>query len=171
MSLKKPPSRALLALREAFPLAFPADDAALRPLAIGIREPILAWTATRPEVNVKQVHAALAYHCTRITYRRLLIEGATRINLQGAPVGVVTAAAAQLARVSVEQDRAAAATKALARAQQLERHAAAQAKLPAAAKPAKQPTTAVVQVAAPPVAAPSKRPTVVVKKRRSISGP
>jgi len=167
--LKKTPSRALLALREAFPLAFPADDAALRPLAIGIREPILAWAATRPEVNVKQVHAALAYHCTRITYRRLLIEGATRINLQGAPVGVVTAAAAQLARVSVEQDRAVAATKALARAQQLERHAAAQARQ--AAKPAKQPTTAAVQVAATPAAAPPKRPTVVVKKRRSISGP
>ncbi|WP_295442015.1 ProQ/FinO family protein [uncultured Thiodictyon sp.] len=176
---KRPPSPALLALRGAFPLAFPVEDAAIRPLAIGIRDAIMAWADTRPDLDPRQVAEALRAHCARLTYRRTLLAGAPRIDLEGQPVGSVTEEAAAVAVEGIERDRAIAAQAAIDREARrtlaLERQAQIQAAAAArrakkAAKPPKQkakkpkPTA----TAAKPAAAPKSTATVVVKKRRII---
>ncbi|WP_295585099.1 ProQ/FINO family protein [uncultured Lamprocystis sp.] len=189
--MKKPPNPALLALREAFPLAFPADAAAIRPLAIGIHTAIQAWAATRPDLRPAQVAAVLPQYCGRTRYRQTLVAGALRIDLQGQPTEPVTAEAAALAAASIERARAAADAKAATRAQRAARHAAAQAAAQAALqaqaaarraaaakakapKPAKQPKPKQAQQPAvpAPVAAPVAPtvPVVVIKKRRRVVG-
>jgi sRNA-binding protein len=165
------------AMQAAFPLAFPPADQPPRPLAIGTREAVLAWAATRPDLDPRYVHLALCHHCLRIRYRKTLIAGVARINLQGEPTEPVTAEAAAVAAAGVERDLAAAAKRAAAKAEQRQRHLAQQAKLQAAAaaraaKPTK--TAAPVKPPAPPrpaapvAPAPKAAPVVVIKKRRSM---
>jgi sRNA-binding protein len=175
-SRRKPAeSRAYEALQAAFPHAFPPADQPPRPLAIGTREAVLAWAATRPDLEPRDVHQALMHHCIRLRYRKTLVAGVLRINLQGEPTEPVTAEAAAVAAASVERDGTAAAK----RAEQRQRHLAQQAKEQAAAaaraaKPPKakappkppapaRPAAPVARAAVPPTA-----PVVVIKKRRSI---
>lgn len=177
------PTPELLALRDAFPLAFPAEHAAVRPLAIGIREAIMAWADTRPDLDRKQVAEALRHHCARVTYRRTVVAGAMRIDLQGQPVAPVTEEAAALAAEGIERDRVIAAQAAINREARrtaaLEKQARIQAAAEArrakkAAKPpkpdAKKKPQPVAVAPAPKPAATSKPATavVVVKKRRGI---
>ncbi|WP_295452705.1 ProQ/FinO family protein [uncultured Thiodictyon sp.] len=180
------PTPELLALRDAFPLAFPAENAAVRPLAIGIRDVILAWADTRPDLDPKQVAEALRHHCARVTYRRTVVAGAMRIDLQGQPVAPVTQEAAALAAEGIERDRVMAAqaviNREMRRTAALEQQAKIQAAAEArrakqAAKAPKQKAKKTPQPAAEapaPKPAPKPAPTsksaaaVVVKKRRAI---
>lgn len=177
------PTPELLALRDAFPLAFPVDEAALRPLAIDTRDRLLEWAASRPDLNPKRLRDALCQHCQRTRYRRTLVAGAMRINLQGEPVAPVTEEAAALALERMAQDREAKAQAAIQREERRARLMAQQAKLQAeaaarraakAAKPPKEkkakPKAAPTPKPAAPVA-PAPKPAaavVVVKKRRVI---
>jgi len=82
----------LASLRERFPGAF----SEVRPLAIGIDRAIIAVT---PEIRPWEAKAALAIHCRTKRYRNGLLEGAVRVDLDGKPRGVVTAAEAAQAKV------------------------------------------------------------------------
>lgn len=149
------------------------------PAGIG-REPIMAWADARLDIDRKQVQNALARYCARPAYRRTILMGAMRIDLQGEPVDAVTAEAEYAAKAAMERDRGAAAQAVIARAQRQAKAAAQQAKLKAeaaapqagkATKPPKQmakPPAAVppVAVKAPP---PKPTPAIVVKKRRSVT--
>lgn len=182
--MKKNLSPVLLALREAFPLAFPPGGQPPRPLAIGIREALMAWADTRTDIDHKQVHSTLARYCSRVAYRRALVAGALRVNLQGEPVDAVTAEAEYAANAAIERDLKAAEQAVLAKAQRKAQRqakaAAQQAKLQAeaaarrAAKAAKSPKQKVKPPAPPPApisAPPPKKPApaIVVKKRRLVA--
>lgn len=179
--MKKEPSPALLALQAAFPHAFPADDAALRPLAIGIREALQDWAQTQPDLHAPALRDALARHCHRPAYRRILLAGTPRINLHGEPVGAVTAGEAEQARRDLAARQVDAEQRARELAAKAARHAAAEAKRkenpdafrkPKVAKPPKakaKPAPAPVNAAPVAVKPKPAAPVVVVKKRRSVA--
>lgn len=86
-------TRAILADR--FPDCFAGKGEEKRPLKIGIGTDILL---AMPELEPFPVAVALADYTFGPTYARLCTEGATRIGLDGAPVGIVSAAEAEHAR-------------------------------------------------------------------------
>jgi sRNA-binding protein len=74
-------------LLAAFPLAFSTEAGHVKPLAIGIRQQIYA-RCTFPH---RSVGAALWRYTRRAAYLRTIIEGAVRVDLDGAASGQVTA--------------------------------------------------------------------------------
>ncbi|WP_295385109.1 ProQ/FINO family protein [uncultured Thiodictyon sp.] len=126
----------------------------------------------------------LRAHCARLTYRRTLLAGAPRIDLQGQPVGAVTEEAAAVAVAGIERDRAIAAqaaserearrTLALERQAQIQAAAAARRAKKAAKAPKQKGKKKKVQakpaaVPAPKAAAaPKSAATVVVVKKRRV---
>lgn len=130
-------------LNAAFPLAFPLEDAEIRPLALSIRDELAAWAAGQglDERAALQLSRALQQHCCRRTYQQVVANGGMRINLQGEPVTPEGEAHAQerMARI-----------------------------LAARAARGQQTTTPPVPVTAEPVKA---GPTVMVKKRRKVVMP
>ena len=74
-------------LLAAFPLAFSAEPRHIRPLAIGIRQQIYARCA----FSHRSVGAALRRYANCPAYLRTIIEGAVRVDLDGAASGAVTA--------------------------------------------------------------------------------
>lgn len=71
------------ALSQRWPAIFNID--APRPLKIGIHEDLLQAGLAQQDLK-----RALAHYCHTRRYRRTLVEGATRIDLDGRPAGVVT---------------------------------------------------------------------------------
>ncbi len=135
-------------LNAAFPLAFPLDDAAIRPLARSIRDDVSAWIAQHgfDPRTAKALLGAVQQHGSRRTYQATVLTGAMRINLHGEPVEPVTP----------------------------EGEAHAQQKITAilAKRAARAPQTSTVKPPKPVVAEPVKAmPTVIVKKRRKVVVP
>jgi sRNA-binding protein len=200
MSKKKPSPkeaaelRALTAMQTAFPIAFPTSDADIQPLAINTRDALLAWAETQAGFQVKHAKNALVSHCMRIKYKKKVIEGVMRIDLQGNPVEPVSAegaahAAEYVATWRTETQRAAdAKAKKLARHQAMQEKqqkiAAAKKEAAAAAKAAAKTSGTTVKKSAPPraprahktappaalvaPAVPAVKPTVIIKKKRTI---
>lgn len=163
--------RALAALQAAFPLAFPADPAQIRPLAIGICQTLFAWIRDRPDLTEIGIKRALSQHCGRDRYQRALVAGAMRIDLDGREVTPVTPDAQVRAEATLARARAARQRKASEKAAQLERHRAAEATRQAAAQTKRAAAKPKVVQPAPapaprPVVATKAAPAVVVKKRR-----
>ncbi len=102
---------ALIALQAAFPAAFPTDPAAVRPLALRVRERIEA-TGTVPSRTT--LHRALWLWTRQSAYLTAIAEGRPRINLDGTDAGPVApehqaAAAAWLEKLRAKAERKAAA--------------------------------------------------------------
>ncbi len=102
---------ALIALQTVFPAAFPTDPAAVRPLALGVREGIEA-SGTVPSRTT--LHRALWRWCRQPEYLAAIADGRPRINLDGSDAGAVTpehqaAAAAWLEKLRAKGERRAAA--------------------------------------------------------------
>lgn len=180
---------ALAALCEDFPSAFPESDAEIRPLALDTRERLDAWISARPDLQPKAVVRALQKHCGRIAYKRCLIAGVERIDLDGQPSGVVTVEAQAHAEHYIEAAREAQKTAAkrkqerreLAEARQAaEQVKAAERRIKREAKQAAEavkvkpkPKPAPVKTAPKPSPTRQTRstPTVVTKKRRFAARP
>ena len=159
---------ALAQLQALFPVAFPPDDAQIRPLAFSLRDDLRTWLEQHPQPNPAGMISALQRHCSRDTYQRTVIAGAMRINLHGEPVDPVTPegqahAEQRLARNQAERETTAQRNTA--------RHTPAtppvSKKVPKPKAKAPLPTPAVVP--APP--RPPSMPTVVIKKRRIMVKP
>ena len=96
MSRRKPKSRryheAYVRLNAAFPLAFPLDDADLRPLALSTREDLRAWIDTQhiERAQASVLLSVMQQHCCRLTYQQVVAAGGMRITLHGEPVEPVT---------------------------------------------------------------------------------
>jgi ProP effector len=86
----------LLALRQQFPNAFARlSDRKRVPLRVGVHHDI--QTAV-PELGSIEIACALHHYVSGLSYLRACTEGATRVDLTGAPAGVVTAAEAEHAQ-------------------------------------------------------------------------
>jgi RNA chaperone ProQ/FINO-like protein len=85
-------TRRILVLR--FPAAFKSLGSPKLPLRIGVREDILAQA---PDLDPRLVAAAMRQYIYGFDYRRYLMEGAIRVDLNGEPAGVVTADQARFA--------------------------------------------------------------------------
>ena len=134
-------SAAYAQLNAAFPLAFPLNDAEIRPLAVTVRDDLTRWIATQPDCGfARKLLGAMQRHCSRETYQRTVIAGAMRINLAGEPVEPVTASGQAHAESRIAAILAARAD-------------------PAPPKPRPQPAKA------------QAMPTVIVKKRRTVVRP
>lgn len=82
-------------LHEAHPRAFKGKGAAKVPLAIGIDKAI---RAAHPDLTRKVVGAVLRDYTRGPTYLAAEVEGVARVDLDGNPVGEVTAEQAEWAR-------------------------------------------------------------------------
>jgi ProP effector len=99
---------AIALLAEAFPKAFSIFEQRRRPLKIGIRGDLLARLGgTLTEIELRQV---LRAYTANGAYRRRLLAGAPRIDLDGNPVGTVSAeeAADALAKIAAKTAKVAA---------------------------------------------------------------
>ena len=91
----------LLRLRAQFPNVISRLDVPhRRPLKIGIHDDIAALF---PETGPQIIGQALKLYTMHTGYLRALVEGAPRVDLNGAEVGTVTAEAASLAATSLER--------------------------------------------------------------------
>jgi sRNA-binding protein len=79
---------ALWLLVNKFPKAFFMLETRRQPLAIGIRDQIIATSAIEPD----QVKLALQFYCCSDSYLRAMARGGVRIGLTGEPVGAVSPA-------------------------------------------------------------------------------
>jgi ProP effector len=86
MTASAPALRAIELLAERFPGCFAVDEGGRRPLKIGIRQDLVAFGI----LSKTGLKAALHAYCSTAAYRSLLVAGATRIDLDGNPAGVVT---------------------------------------------------------------------------------
>lgn len=172
MSNVKSLAAAKLLLAATFPLAFPQDNSQLRPLALSTREDIDAWiTTSEPCVKRCAILRAVLHHCSRTSYRRTLVAGAMRINLQGEDVSPVTEEVAAFAQNQVIQSRNQ--RIALIRKKRdaeklvaLKRVSALAAKIGAANKLKEDSLTAKKALRAKKKYKPPNRAVVIVKKRR-----
>ena len=104
---------ALIALQAAFPAAFPTDPAAVRPLALRVRERIEA-TGTVPSRTT--LHRVLWRWTRTPAYLTALAEGRPRVNLDGSDAGAVAPEHQAQAAERLEKLRAKAERKAAAAA-------------------------------------------------------
>jgi len=88
----------ILVLAETYPACFDGENP--RPLKLGIHRDLMA--AGFEKAAVKRT---LARYCNRPRYRKALRAGAIRIDLQGQPAGVVTAAEAETTRAAWKADQ------------------------------------------------------------------
>jgi sRNA-binding protein len=89
----------LTTMRKRWPNTFKSEDEPALPLAIGIRHQV----AKELEGSVRSTVLNTAFHvyCNRASYREALQQpGAMRVDLQGHPVGPVTAEEVRRAAVS-----------------------------------------------------------------------
>jgi len=103
----------LAELRERFPAAFPTDPAAVRPLALRVRERIEA-TGTVPSRTT--LHRVLWRWTRTPAYLTALAEGRPRVNLDGSDAGAVAPEHQAQAAERLEKLRAKAERKAAAAA-------------------------------------------------------
>jgi ProP effector len=93
MSSKQADARAAIALlAEMFPKAFVVHEATRRPLKVGIAADLVA--AVNGAIKPPELVAALRVYCNNKVYLVHLRAGAVRIDLNGDPAGLVTAAEA-----------------------------------------------------------------------------
>src|SRR5262249_6694211 len=86
----------LLLLRQKFPQAFARLSGRTRkPLKIGIHVDI---AVALPDLSPAEISLALRHYVSDLKYHRAVVEGASRIDLDGNAVGVVTAAEAENSR-------------------------------------------------------------------------
>lgn len=103
-------------LKAHFPLCF-KDIKEVQPLKIGIKQDLVKLLSTREEIVIGDKACmvnSLSYYVNSPAYHKRIIEGAARIDLEGNPVGVVTAEEAKYSiecRKSKQQKKQAAATK------------------------------------------------------------
>lgn len=83
-------TRALLVAR--YPACFADKGREKRPLRLGVHNLIMA---DLPEIGLKRLTAALGDYTAGPTYLRNVVAGATRIGLDGAAAGEVSAAEAE----------------------------------------------------------------------------
>jgi ProP effector len=101
-------------LASTWPRCFSVKLADRRPLKVGIRKDIAA--SAEGAITPDELGAALRIYTSHKRYLRTLREGAHRIDLDGNPVGVVTANEAAAARGRVEKIEARASAQIRARA-------------------------------------------------------
>lgn len=90
---RKPPKPMVLViarLQKRFPLAFPKRPASKVPLKVGIFEDLLERAETLG-LTEQRIRGVLKIWCRTERYRLTLVEGATRVDLDGQPAGVVLA--------------------------------------------------------------------------------
>ena len=98
------PVTVLPALMAAYPAGFDWEQP--RPLKIGIHKDLLAAGFGGAGVKPAEIHRALVRYCHRPLYRKALRAGAIRVDLQGQPAGVVTAAEVEAARAAFAAGKA-----------------------------------------------------------------
>jgi sRNA-binding protein len=81
---KRTATDTLVILRSKYPKTF----GEWKPLKIGVRDDI---TAALPEIDPINVGRALKFYTSHVRYQQSCIEGRERIDLDGLPVGTVTA--------------------------------------------------------------------------------
>jgi sRNA-binding protein len=79
--------RTISEFQAAFPLAFSTEPEQIKPLGIGIKQRIYA----RCTLSHREVGDALRRYTGRVAYLHTIIEGAVRVDLDGAASGNVTA--------------------------------------------------------------------------------
>jgi ProP effector len=84
-----------------WPKAFSIEFAGRRPLKVGMGKDIAE--ATKGAITPEELEAAMNLYCRHKSYLKKLREGAERVDLDGNPVGVVTAAQADYARRHIER--------------------------------------------------------------------
>jgi sRNA-binding protein len=126
----------------------------LRPLAVGIRDPIAA-ALDLDDVGLRALKAVLGRHTHRTAYLEAVIEGRPRIGLDGNDAGIP------------EERHVTYATEALARKAALREGKASPAVPKPASKPAAKPL-APKPAPQPRLLVERKKPVVVIKKRRAI---
>ncbi|MGB6103494.1 MAG: ProQ/FINO family protein [Pusillimonas sp.] len=91
-------------LQKLFPLAFPKKPASKVPLKLGIHKELYAQADTLKLTNA-EIKEAVKTWCQGSRYWACMVEGATRLDLAGAPAGEVTAAEALYAKQLAERRR------------------------------------------------------------------
>jgi ProP effector len=131
---KKGLRAALTCLAERFPQTFVREGhQPHRPLKVGIAADLVARCV---ELERRKLTAALSAYTQRIVYRKAMVAGAARVDLDGNPAGEVSAAdaehaAAKLAETLASREAEQAAAKAAKRAERIAKQPAE----PAAAPP------------------------------------
>jgi ProP effector len=96
-------------LSEKFPECFAVFEQRRRPLKIGIHRDILA--RLDGALTPRELSSTLGCYTANPSYRRRLLEGATRIDLDGNVAGTVTAAQEAVARSKIASAKARAAAR------------------------------------------------------------
>ena len=131
---KKGLRAALTYLAERFPQTFVLEGyQPHRPLKVGIAADLVARCV---ELDRRKLGAVLSAYTQRIMYRKAMVAGAARVDLDGNPAGEVSAsdaahAAAKLAEILASREAKQAAAKAARRAERFAKQPA----VPAAAPP------------------------------------
>jgi len=86
-------------LAERFPACFKVSGPRL-PLKIGVDRDVIS---AAPDLNADDVRWAIRNYVSSATYSQAMVEGATRFDLNGASVGVVTASQAKWATLKNRQ--------------------------------------------------------------------
>jgi len=92
-----PVVRVIGKLQKRFPAAFPKNPAPKVPLKIGVLADLLSH-AEELALNEAQIREAVSTWCRGSRYWACLVDGAARVDLEGAPAGSVTARDAAFAR-------------------------------------------------------------------------
>ena len=92
-----PVVRVIGKLQKRFPAAFPKNPAPKVPLKIGVLTDLLSH-AEELALNEAQIREAVSTWCRGSRYWACLVDGAARVDLEGAPAGSVTARDAAFAR-------------------------------------------------------------------------
>jgi ProP effector len=103
---------AIALLAERFPKCFSVYEARRQPLKLKIHLDIQA--ALDGAITPAELHKALGVYCSNRAYRRRTVEGASRIDLDGNPAGVVTAAEGAHAKATLAGIKTTAPAKAAA---------------------------------------------------------
>jgi ProP effector len=90
-------------LADLYPNCIHVTEIHRTPLKVGIFNDILA--ATKGAVTSGELHDALRRYCASYGYLKACREGAARVDLNGAPIGVVTAAEAAHAANKIEKGK------------------------------------------------------------------
>ena len=88
-------------LAEWYPLAFAVYEQRRKPLKLGIDHDLAI--ATAGAITLKELKIALGFYVGNVGYLKACVEGAARIDLQGAAVGTVTPDEAEHARQRLKE--------------------------------------------------------------------
>lgn len=91
-------------LQKLFPVAFPKNPAPKVPLKVGILDDLIA-RSVEIRISEEDLKNAIQAWCKSQRYWSVIIEGATRINLDGNPAGNVDATGAMQARAQERKQK------------------------------------------------------------------